>query len=137
MKRENRSFFQFYSIGPHHIPYDDRLTPDKECHQCKSGHEPSFIRTPNGIHHSPEVFSMKHSINCEHKDNEQESSIKDHSFIFFISSSPFCRFQNLFLDPAAKSFVNFVQSCVSANTETQFCKKDSSCHVHQNMLFRQ
>ena len=37
---------------------------------------------------------------------------------FFISSSPFCRFQNLFLDPAAKSFVNFVQICVSSDTET-------------------
>lgn len=80
---------------------------------------------------------MKHSINCEHKDNDQENSIKDCSFIFFISSSPFCRFQNLFLDPAAKSFVNFVQICVSSDTETQFCKKDSSCHVHQNVLFRQ
>ena len=25
----------------------------------------------------------------------------------------------------------------SSDTETQFCKKDSSCHVHQDMLFRQ
>ena len=67
--------------GMHHVPDDDRFSPDKKHDTEQSRQQPPHICPPHCFHHCAKVFAVENTVYRQRKNHNEKNGIHDHFFL--------------------------------------------------------